>query len=181
MTIEIIIFTLAVLFGILLYWREAKNNGMYRFANRLTHTQEQQMSKTDRKGFLFMQPFLMRLVYVVLFYIVAFLVVDFLTPIKLFYPKYFATTIVGTLLGTYFASLIVFANEKLDDGHDAIEETFEKGKGFIREITDDVKDKAKSVKEKMEETFDDEDKPSENKTEPTEKSGRDRLKEKGLL
>lgn len=185
MTLEIIIFTLAVLFGILLYWRESKNNSMYRFVNKLTHTQEQQMKKSDRKGFLFKQPFLMRLVYIALFYLIGFIIVNFLTPINIFYPKYFATTIVGTVLGTYFASLIVLANEKIDDSHDVLEDTIEKSKDFIKEITDDVKETAKSVKDRIDESFEKDDAIIEttrdNDQQELKKSGRDRLKEKGLL
>ena len=191
MTLELILFTLATMFGVLLYWRESKNNALYRFANKLINAKENQMQKTDRKGFLFTQPFLMRLVYVVLLFLIGFLVVNFLTPINIFSPKYFATTIVGTLAGTYFASLIVLANEKIDGSQDAIEETFEKGKDFIEEITDDVKEKTKSFKEKIEDKFEHKEAPQkteikeeikeETKKESPKKSGRDRLKEKGLL
>lgn len=177
MTFEIIIFVVAALFGILLYWRESKNNYLYRLANKITHSKEQQMKSTNRKGFVFQQPFLVRLVFIVVLFLLGFLIVNFLTPFNIFYPKYFATTVVGTIVGTYFASLIVFANEKIEHSQETIDETLEKGKEYIKEITEDVKEKfedhtkneipEKSVETKIEE------KP--------EKSGRDRLKEKGLL
>jgi len=187
MTLEIIIFVIAVMFGILLYWRESKSNYLYRLANKITHTKELQMKKTDKKGFLFEQPFLMRLVYVVLSFLILFLVLNFLTPINIFSPKYYATTIVGTLVGTYFASLIVMANDKIEDSNHLIEETLEKGKDMIKEITEDVKETAKNVKENIEDKFENKEVPiketpkPEVKKETPKKSGRDRLKEKGLL
>ncbi len=190
MTLEIIIFTIAVMFGILVYWRESKNNYLYRLANKITHARELQMKKTDKKGFLFQQPFLMRFVYVVLSFLIAFLILNFLTPINIFSPKYFATTIVGTIVGTYFASLIVMANNKIEDSNHLIDETLEKGKGLIKEIAEDAKETAKSIKESIEDKFENTEKENietkettklKKKDETPKKSGRDRLKEKGLL
>jgi len=176
MTFEIIIFVIAVLFGILLYWRESKNNYLYRLANKITHSKEQQMKSTNRKGFVFQQPFLIRLVFIVILFLIGFIIVNFLTPFNIFYPKYFATTIVGTVVGTYFASLIVFANEKIEHGQETIDETIEKGKEFIKEISEDVKEKFEDNTKKTPSK-----KSIETKIEEPKKSGRDRLKEKGLL
>ena len=48
MTLELIIFTAAALAGIVLYWRESKNNKLYRLLNKLTHAKKLQM-KPDLK------------------------------------------------------------------------------------------------------------------------------------
>ena len=82
-TIEIIIFIATILFGIVLYWRESKNNKLYRMMNKLTHSKELQMAPDNPKGFLYMQPFLMRLVWVAAMFLIAVVLVTALTPIKI--------------------------------------------------------------------------------------------------
>lgn len=181
---ELVLFTFAALLGILMYWRESKNNYLYRLANRITHTDNLQMKASDRKGFLYKQPFLIRLVVIAAtFTIIAFLL-KILTPIP-FRFEMLASNIVGAILGTYIASVVVFANDKITHGQDSIDDSFEKGKDFIKDIADDVKEKATFVKEKIEKSFEDRetDEQSDVKTEKKEpkKSGRERLKDKGLL
>ncbi len=168
-TQELIIFILAVLFGILLYWRESKNNYVFRLVNRITHSKEQQMKITDKKGFLFMQPFLIRLIYMTILILVSYLISEFLTPIRILNIKFFATIIVGTMLGTYFASVIIFANNKVENSHDIIEETIEKGKEMFKDLTEtNKKEETKTAK------------PKDPIKEP-KKSARERLKDKGYL
>jgi len=106
MTLEIIIFVISILVGIVLYWRESKSNAVYRFINKLTHNDELQMKPDNRKGFIHLQPFLMRLVYISILYIVAAVVLQFVTPIQAF-VQYFVSAIVGTIIGTYIASIFV--------------------------------------------------------------------------
>jgi len=62
MTLEIIVFIGAILFGIVWYWRESKSNSIYRLANKITHSKDLQMKADNRKGFIHQQPFLLRLV-----------------------------------------------------------------------------------------------------------------------
>lgn len=174
-TTEIIIFILAVLAGILLYWRESKNNYLFRLVNRITHSKEQQMKKTDKKGFLFMQAFLVRLVYIVLLVLVAYLISEFLTPVRILNIKFFATIIVGMTVGTYFASLIVFANKKVEGGQDLIEETLEKGKEMLKDFTEGDNDNDKTTLKKEVEKEETKEKKA------TKKSARDRLKDKGFI
>ncbi len=181
---ELILFTFAALLGILMYWRESKNNYLYRLANRITHTENLQMKASERKGFLYKQPFLIRLVVIAaVFTIVAFLL-KVLTPIP-FRFELLASNIVGAIVGTYIASMVVFANDKISDGQDSIDDSIEKGKDFIKDIADDVKEKANSVKEKIEDSLDFDNKTDSSakakKSEKPKKSGRERLKDKGLL
>jgi len=178
MSLEFIIFILAALFGIFIYWTESKNNFLYRFVNKLTHTKDLQMKSAERKGFLFNQPLVYRIIYIVVFYIIVFAILRFLTPFNTVGIIYFTNFVVGTILGTYIASLIVKANDTIADGHDIIEETLEKGKDYIKDLTDDVKDKVDDFSEKSEKKEVSENKKEERKE---EKSGRDRLKDKGLL
>ena len=170
-TLEIIIFILAVLLGIVLYWRESKSNYLFKLVNRITHSKDQQLKKEDKKGFLYGQPFLIRFVYLVVFILIIYLISAFLTSFRILNVKFFATIIVGTLLGTYFASLIVFTNDKVEDGQDIIEDALEKGKEMFNDLTE--KDEKVTPKKTIDKT--------EKEVTKTEKSARDRLKDKGFL
>ncbi len=164
-TFEIILFILALLTGILLYWRESKNNYLFRLINRITHSTEQQMKPSDRKGFLFMQPFVLRLVFVVILVLVAYLITEFLTPIRILDIKYLSTMVVGILVGTYLATLIVKANESIEGSQEIIDASIKKGKDLLHDLT--------SEEEPIE--------PPKKTEKKEERSARERLKDKGLL
>lgn len=167
-TFEIILFILAVLFGIFIYWRESNNNTLYRTINKITHSKEQQLKESDKKGFIYEQPFLMRIIYIVLLMILTYLVSLIILPFNIGNIQYFFTCIVGTLTGTYFASAIVFTNKKVKDSQDIIEESLEKGKEYIKEL---AKEKSKTETPEV----------SKPTSKTPKKSGRDRLKDKGLM
>lgn len=174
MTLEIIIFVISILVGIVLYWRESKSNAVYRFINKLTHNDELQMKPDNRKGFIHLQPFLMRLVYVSLLYIVVAVVLQFVTPIQAF-VQYFVSAIVGTLIGTYIASLFLFA--KNSTKKENLEKVFDKGKEIVQEFTEDVKETFES----KEESTSTETKETPKQDTPPKKSARDRFKDKGMI
>jgi len=172
-TVEIIVFTVSILFGIVLYVRESKSNKVYRFFNKLMHTKDLQMDPENSKGFVHLQPFLMRLVWVTLFFLIAAIVVAFLTPFDGFYFQYFASAIVGALIGTYIASLFFATSKGLKKEN--LQKAFEKGKDFVEELAEGDKKalevEATEIPEKLE-------------IEPEEapkKSARDRLKDKGMI
>jgi len=169
MTLEIIVFTLAMLMGIAVYWRESKSNKVYRFINKLTHSKELQMKPENRKGFIHKQPFLLRLVWVTLFFILFAVIVSMATPINAFYVQYFVSAIVGTLIGSYIASTFLFAKEstKIEN----IDKAFQKGKDFIEDLTDGDKNEEEVIKETPEPKV---------KSAP-KKSARDRFKDKGMI
>lgn len=175
MTLEIIVFIGAILFGIVFYVRESKNNKVYRFFNKLMHSKDLQMAPHNRKGFVHQQSFLMRLVWVSLLFLLAAIIVAFVTPVDGFYIQYFASAIVGTLIGTYVASLFFATSKGLKK--DNLKKVIEKGKDFIEELTDGdentIEVEATEVPEKLEV----EPKPEE----PAKKSARDRLKDKGMI
>lgn len=175
MTLEIIIFVLAILLGIVLYWRESKSNAVYRFINKLTHNDELQMKPDNRKGFIHLQPFLMRLVYVTLLFVIGAIIVRFVTPINAFFVQYFVSAIVGVMIGTYIASIFLFA--KNSTKKENLEKVFDKGKEMVQEFTEDVK-----------ETFEPKEEPTVTDTKetpkqdaPPKKSARDRFKDKGMI
>jgi len=174
MTLELIAFVAAILFGILIYWRESNGNRIYRFFNRLMNSKELQMKSTDRTGFVYQQKFLLRLVFITFLFLVILLVMRFLIPINYATISMFASSIVGTLTGTYLANLVFKSGELIDEKSDSIEDvvhdTIEKGKDFIEEI----KGNDEAVKELKEERQTD-------KPKAEEKSARERLKDKGLL
>ncbi len=178
MTIELIVFIAAILFGVLLYWRESNGNGLYRFVNKMVNTKELQMKATDRTGFVFKQKLLLRLVYITFLFIVVMLVLKFLIPINYATISIFASSIVGTVLGTYLANFVLksgkIVDEKSESINDLISGTIEKGKEILDDMTSSDNDTVTSSAVENIET---------KKPEPSveEKSARERLKDKGLL
>ena len=171
MTIDIIIFVLSTLFGIIIYWRESKSNKLYRFSNKVTHSKELQMKPENRKGFVHQQPFLIRLVWVTLLFVVVFSILSFVNPFSVNFIQYFATAIVGTIIGTYITSAVLFTNSKVKKEN--LAEVIKKGKDFIEDIADGEEEIQNKVKEEAKEIEELED--------PQEKSARDRLKDKGMI
>lgn len=171
MTLEIIVFIGAILFGIIWYWSESKSNKLYRLGNRITHAKDLQMKPDNRKGFVHQQPFLVRLVWVTLVFVLGAALVTFVTPINGFFIQYFASAIVGTLIGTYIASAVIFTRERTSKEN--LEKVFDKGKEFVEDLVE-------GEDQKVEETR----KPLVDEKQPEtelKKSARDRLKDKGMI
>jgi len=176
MTIELIVFIVAILFGVLLYWRESNGNGLYRFVNKIVNSKELQMKEGDRTGFVFQQKFLLRIVYVTFLFIIVSLVLQFFTPFKPFGSyngvSTFASSIVGTVLGTYLANFVLksgkIVDEKSESITDLVSDTIDKGKEILDDIT--TKDEVEDVVE-----------PKAEEAPKDEKSARERLKDKGLM
>lgn len=180
MGIDIIAFIIGILLGIFLYWRESNSNGAYRFLNKMMNSKELQMSPDNPKGFIFKQPFLPRLIFVIFLALVLALIVEFLTPLAVFSSyngiSAFASFATGTLIGTYLANFVIktteVVEEKSDSIGDLVGDAVEKGKDFIEDLK---KKDNKAVEEAKKEIA----KEPEPKAE--EKSARDRLKDKGLM
>tara|TARA_R110000868_G_scaffold82956_7_gene234091 strand:- start:82707 stop:83219 length:513 start_codon:yes stop_codon:yes gene_type:complete len=169
MTLELIVFIVAILFGIIWYWRESKNNKIYRLVNRVSNAKELQMKPDNMKGFIHKQPFLIRLVWVTLLFVISGAVISFVTPINAFYIQYFASAIVGTLIGTYIASVFIFAQDRTKK--EDIDKAFQKGKDLVEDFTDSI------TKDLEEEPLKEKPKPET----PSQKSARDRFKDKGMI
>ncbi|GAA3581500.1 hypothetical protein [Snuella lapsa] len=175
MTLELIIFIASILFGMFLYWRESGGNGLYRFFNKIFNAKALQMKPDDKKGFVYQQSFVLRLVFIGTLFLIGILIVRFLIPIDLATISLFASMVVGTLVGTYLAGFI-FKSEKVIDAkadsiEDVLHETLEKGKTLIDELQgkEDVQDP--EINESK----------TEHPAEEEKKSARERLKDKGLL
>ncbi|RED49454.1 hypothetical protein [Seonamhaeicola aphaedonensis] len=176
MGLELVIFTAAILFGIFIYWRESQANKLYQFFNKIFNSKELQMQPEDKKGFVFKQPLLPRLVYVIGFFLLTGLVIQFLSPFEIFTSyngiSAFASISVGTILGTYLANFVLKSGkvieEKSDSLGDVVKETIEKGKDII----EDIKNKDTDLEPEKE---------IEELTEKQGKSARERLKDKGYL
>lgn len=192
MTIELIVFVAAILFGILLYWRESNGNGLYRFVNKLVNTKELQMKPEDKTGFVYKQKFLLRLVYVTFLFLVFALILQFFTPVEIFSSYYgastFASSIVGTLIGSYVANFVIksgaIIEDKSGDITDIVKDIVEKGK----DVVEDVKEKTSEVvddftkNEAVADSTADISNEKDNATPETDKkSARERLKDKGYL
>jgi hypothetical protein len=173
MTLEFIVFIAAVLFGIVLYWRESQGNGVYRFFNKMMNSKELQMRSANKKGFVFQQSLLLRIVFITGFFLLLILIIRFLIPIDLATISMFASMIVGTLIGTYVANFIFKSNEVIDENSDSLDDivqnTIEKGKDFIEDLKSNETNEIEAVR-KVEE-----------QPKAQEKSARERLKDKGLL
>lgn len=174
MTIQLVFFIAAILFGIVWYWRESKGNSLYRFINKIFNSQELQMKASNRKGFVYQQSFILRLVYVSVLFLVSFVVFQFIVPIQLSMISFFVSMIAGTLLGTYLATIIFKSTEIIEEQTDNIEgfvqETLDKGKDFVENLKEEegAVDEVKTIESAKEEVS-------------QEKSARERLKDKGLL
>ena len=172
MTLELIIFVAAILFGALIYWRESNGNRLYRFFNKIMYSKELQMKPSDKTGFVFQQKLIIRLVFIGFLFLIGIVVTRFLIPIGIATISLFVSMIVGTLIGTYLANFIFKSSEVIDEKSDSIEDmvhdTIEKGKDFIDDLKTKDADVVEDVKEDLE--------PKEDK-----KSARERLKDKGLL
>lgn len=174
MTLELIVFIAAILFGIVLYWRESKGNNLYRFFNKIINSKALQMQPDDKTGFVHQQSFLLRLVFIGFLFLIGILVIRFLVPINIATISVFASMIVGTIIGTYLANFIFKSTEVIEQQSDSIEgmvsETLEKGKDFIEDFTTT---KPKVIQEAKKEI--------KNEPKVEQKSARERLKDKGLL
>ncbi|MEP1489982.1 MAG: hypothetical protein ABJL44_08740 [Algibacter sp.] len=170
MTLELITFIAAILFGALIYWRESNGNGLYRFFNKIMYSKELQMKASDKTGFVFQQKLIIRLVFIGFLFLIGIVVTRFLIPIGIATVSIFVSMIVGTLIGTYLANFIFKSSEVIDEQSDSIEDmvhdTIEKGKDFIEDLKTKEADVVEEIKEE----------PKEEK-----QSARERLKDKGLL
>ncbi|GAA3606452.1 hypothetical protein Q4Q39_11160 [Flavivirga amylovorans] len=173
MGLELIIFIAAIFFGAFLYWRESRGNGLYRFFNKVFNSKALQMKPTDKKGFVYKQTFLVRLIFIGFLFLIGIVITRFLIPIDIATISIFASMIVGTLAGTYLANFVFKSGEVIEEKSDSLEDivhdTIEKGKDFI----EDLKTKDAEVVE--------EEKEIKETPKVEEKSARERLKDKGLL
>ena len=174
MTLELIIFIAAVLFGALLYWRESHSNTLYRFFNKLMYSKELQMKTSDKTGFLYQQKFIIRLVFIGFLFLIGIVITRFLIPIDVATISIFASMLVGTLLGTYLAGFIFKSSEVIDEKSESVEDlvqdTIEKGKDFIEDLKAKKPQVIKEAKKEIKDT-----------PKAEAKSARERLKDKGLL
>ncbi|TYA71809.1 hypothetical protein [Seonamhaeicola marinus] len=180
MGLELVIFIGAILLGILLYWRESQGNKVYRFFNKIFNSKELQMKPEDKKGFIYKQAFLPRLVYVVGILLLIGLVLQFLTPFQLFTSyngiSAFSSVVVGILLGTYVANFVLKSGkvieEKTDSIEDMVNDAVEKGKDIIEDIKTRDNDNVTQSEEQVSQ---------EEEDKGEKKSARERLKDKGYL
>lgn len=174
MTLELIVFIGSIVFGILLYWRESTDNGMYLFFNKMLYSKKLQTSPNDPTGFLYQQKFILRLVFISLIFLVAILIARFLIPIDIATISLFISSIVGTLLGTYIGGFILKSEKVIDAHADSFEEKFdhaiEQGKDFVRDITTRESKVVEATKTEL-----------GAEPQPPKKSARERLKDKGLM
>jgi len=181
MTLEIIIFVLATLLGVVVAYRESKNNSLYRFFNKLFHSKELQMKPDNPKGFVYGQHFLMRVVWIIIGYIAVSGILSFVTPINIIYIQHFASAVVGTLIGTYLTTMFFATSEGLSKENvmKQAKEVYEKGKDLVEDLTDGKEEE--TIKTKQTASTSQNEKPAEEPQTEVKKSARDRLKDKGMI
>ncbi len=172
MTLEIIVFIGSILFGILLYWRESTGNGLYRFFNKMMYSKKLQMSPHNPKGFIYQQNFLLRLVCIGMIFLFGILIARFLIPIDIATISVFASSIVGTLLGTYIGGFILKSEKVIDAHSETLERSFDQAIGQSRDFIKDISKTQPKVAEDVDLVIE---------KEPNPKSARERLKDKGLM
>jgi hypothetical protein len=137
------------------------------------NSKELQMKAANKKGFVYEQSFLLRLVFIVAFFLLIILITRFLIPIDIATISLFASMICGTLIGTYLAGIIFKSSEIIEEQAESLEEKFdevlEKGKDFIDDFKNGEPITIKKEHEEIE------------SPKVAEKSARERLKDKGLL
>lgn len=176
MTLEIIVFIIAILLGIVWYWRESKSNKWYRLANKLTHAKNLQMNPANKKGFTHQQPFLLRLVWITMLFALSAAFITLVTPINVFFVQYFVSAIVGALIGSYIASTFIFAQDRTNKEN--IGKILDKGREIIENLNEgEGGDKVPN--EQPEKEIKNTDAIAGEKEVP--KSARDRLKDKGMI
>jgi len=183
MGLELIIFIVAILFGIFLYWRESNSNNIYRMLNKIVNSKELQMSADDPKGFVYKQSFLPRLIFVVMLVLIVALIIEFLTPLAVFSSyngiSAFSSFAAGTLIGTYLATFVIKSTEIIEEKSDVVSDlvgdAVEKGKDLIEDLKTKNDSESSSINEESSKS---EDTPKE---ESNKKSARERLKDKGLM
>jgi len=170
-TTEIIVFIAAVLFGIVWYVRESKSNKVYRFFNKLMNSKDLRMKADNKKGFVHLQGFLMRLVWITCALMVGAIIVGFILPFDLVYIQFVVSAIAGTLAGTYIASGFIVASEGMTAKNlkKKAEEAIEKGRDFVEDLKGDEPEEEVTPE------------PKEEAPETPQKSARDRLKDKGMI
>lgn len=174
MTLEIIIFIASILFGAIIFWRESQSNKVYRFFNKLMNSKELQMKADDKKGFVYQQSPLLRLVFITFLILIGIVVTRILIPIDLATISLFASMIFGTFAGTYLAGFIFKSSAVIEEQSESLEDTFqdviEKGK----ELIDDLKNEEPATIDKAQEEI-------KETSKENQKSARERLKDKGYL
>ena len=181
MTLELIVFIASLLFGAFLYWRESQSNRLYRFFNKLMYSKELQMKPEDKKGFVYQQQFILRLISISFLFLIGVVITRFLIPIDLATISLFASMIAGTVLGTYLAGFIFKSTEVIDDKSESLEDlvkdSIEKGKDFIEDLKQQDEVTSEAIEQEATETID----PDTTADEAPKKSARERLKDKGYL
>ncbi|WP_347926138.1 hypothetical protein [Pontimicrobium sp. SW4] len=178
MGLDLVIFIAAILLGIFIYWRESNSNKLYKFVNKVFNSKKLRMKSDDKKGFVYKQAFLPRLVYIAAFFLLLGSIIQFLSPFEI-YTSYngisaLSSITVGTLIGTYLASFVLKSGKIVDEKSgtitEMVSETIEKGKELLDDITtkDDVEDVVETPK-------------VEDASKEDKKSARERLKDKGLM
>jgi len=174
MTLEIIIFIASILFGAVIFWRESQSNKVFRFFNKLMNSKELQMKADDKKGFVYQQSPLLRLVFITSLFLIGIVVTRILIPIDLATISLFASMIFGTFAGTYLAGIIFKSSAVIEKQSESLEDTFQEVIEKGKELIDDLKNEEPATIDKAQEEI--KETPKEN-----QKSARERLKDKGYL
>lgn len=173
--LELIIFASSIVFGITIYWLEAKNNKLYRSFDKLVNSKELQMPANSKKGFIVARKFIPRLIFVNVILILILVVILVLPLIRnAGFQYHYVSALLGIMIGIYIANFIIDVKDRSED---IIDQVVDKSK----DIFDDIKTKGQEAAASF--SDDEETAQEETSSEPEapKKSARERLKDKGLL
>lgn len=165
----------AFLFGGFIYWRESRNNSLYRRYNKLINKKDLQMKSSDRKGFFFLRNLPIRVLnsllitgfFVALLYYVPYMKINFELVLDFF---------LFFLIGTYVAAALPTVKDVVDNPMDTLQKVGEAGKTVVSDIAGDMK-----VEKEVPSTQENASSKADDAPEAPKESARDRMKRKGYL
>lgn len=184
MFLEIIVFAMAIVLGVLAYWRESRSNTIFRGYNAFINKKETQMASNDQKGFFFLRKptfrilnaLLLACLFSILVYYVPFLRNEIIQLGLAFWVSF--------IVGTYVASILPSVKRAIDNPLQAVQDIGEEAKHVLSDLShsgEKIVEKVAPKTEKKEEQATPP--PAETKEEeiPENESARDRMRRKGYL
>lgn len=173
--LELIIFISSIVFGISIYWIEAKNNKLYRMFDKLVNSKELQIPAHSKKGFVVRRGFIPRLIFVNVLLILALIVILVLPLIQNAGLQYhYVSALFGMMIGIYIANFIINVKDRSED-------IFDKVVDKSKDIIDDIKTKGQEAAASFSDEENNTEEEASTEPEASKKSARERLKDKGLL
>ena len=182
MFLEIIISILAILVGIVVYWRESRSNSIFRGYNAFINKKETRMKANDRKGFFFLRNPAYRVLNALLLAAIFSIIIYYVPFLRTQIIQLGLAFLVGFVVGTYIASALPTVKRAIDNPMATLQDVGEEAKNIVSDLSQSAKERILESKENVP-TPSTEPKKEVAPEEPKEEkeSARDRMKRKGYL